>query len=38
MTGTSDSDNGILTASFLAEGARGGETGVVAAFEQQPTG
>jgi circadian clock protein KaiC len=36
VTGPSGSGKSILAASFLAEGARQGETGVVAAFEQHP--
>lgn len=36
VAGPSGSGKSILAASFLAEGARGGETGVVAAFEQHP--
>jgi len=34
--GPSGSGKSILAAAFLAEGARGGETGVIAAFEQNP--
>jgi circadian clock protein KaiC len=36
VAGPSGSGKSILAASFLAEGARSGETGVVAAFEQHP--
>ncbi len=36
VAGPSGSGKSILAASFLAEGARAGETGVVAAFEQNP--
>ncbi len=36
VAGPSGSGKSILAASFLAEGVRGGETGVVAAFEQHP--
>jgi circadian clock protein KaiC len=36
VAGPSGSGKSILAASFLAEGARVGETGVVAAFEQHP--
>ena len=36
VAGPSGSGKSILAASFLAEGARHGETGVVAAFEQHP--
>jgi circadian clock protein KaiC len=36
VAGPSGSGKTILAASFLAEGARRGETGVVAAFEQRP--
>lgn len=36
VAGPSGSGKSILAAAFLAEGARRGETGVVAAFEQQP--
>jgi circadian clock protein KaiC len=36
VAGPSGSGKSILAASFLAEGAREGETGVVAAFEQRP--
>jgi len=36
VAGPSGSGKSILAASFLAEGARQGETGVVAAFEQHP--
>jgi circadian clock protein KaiC len=38
VAGPSGSGKSILAAAFLAEGARCGETGVVAAFEQQPNG
>ncbi len=37
VAGPSGSGKSILAASFLAEGARLGETGVIAAFEQRPT-
>ena len=37
VAGPSGSGKSILAASFLAEGARGGETGVLAAFEQHPS-
>jgi circadian clock protein KaiC len=37
IAGPSGSGKSILAAEFLAEGARRGETGVIAAFEQQPT-
>ena len=37
VAGPSGSGKSILAASFLAEGARAGETGVVAAFEQHPS-
>lgn len=36
VAGPSGSGKSILAAAFLAEGARRGETGVVAAFEQHP--
>jgi circadian clock protein KaiC len=36
VAGPSGSGKSILAAAFLAEGARAGETGVVAAFEQHP--
>jgi circadian clock protein KaiC len=36
VAGPSGSGKSVLAASFLAEGARQGETGVVAAFEQHP--
>lgn len=36
VAGPSGSGKSILAASFLAEGARRGETGVIAAFEQHP--
>ncbi|WP_280156031.1 ATPase domain-containing protein [Piscinibacter sp. XHJ-5] len=36
VAGPSGSGKSILTAAFLAEGARCGETGVVAVFEQHP--
>ncbi len=36
VAGPSGSGKSILAASFLAEGARRGETGVIAAFEQNP--
>jgi circadian clock protein KaiC len=36
VAGPSGSGKSILAAAFLAEGARGGETGVIAAFEQRP--
>ncbi len=36
VAGPSGSGKSILAAAFLAEGARCGETGVVAAFEQRP--
>jgi circadian clock protein KaiC len=36
VAGPSGSGKSILAATFLAEGARGGETGVIAAFEQHP--
>jgi circadian clock protein KaiC len=37
VAGPSGSGKSILAASFLAEGARRGETGVIAAFEQRPS-
>ena len=37
VAGPSGAGKSILASSFLAEGARCGETGVVAAFEQHPT-
>ena len=37
IAGPSGSGKSVLAAAFLAEGARLGETGVVAAFEQRPT-
>lgn len=36
VAGPSGSGKSILAATFLAEGARSGETGVIAAFEQHP--
>jgi circadian clock protein KaiC len=36
IAGPSGSGKSLLAASFLAEGARCGETGVIAAFEQRP--
>jgi circadian clock protein KaiC len=36
VAGPSGSGKSILASAFLAEGARAGETGVVASFEQQP--
>jgi circadian clock protein KaiC len=36
VAGPSGSGKSILASSFLAEGARNGETGIVAAFEQHP--
>jgi circadian clock protein KaiC len=36
VAGPSGSGKSILASAFLAEGARGGETGVIAAFEQRP--
>jgi circadian clock protein KaiC len=36
VAGPSGSGKSILASSFLAEGARSGETGVIAAFEQHP--
>lgn len=38
VSGPSGSGKSILAAAFLAEGARNGETGVIAAFEQHPSG
>ncbi|CAN7711939.1 protein kinase [Acidovorax sp. LjRoot66] len=38
VAGPSGSGKSVLAAAFLAEGARQGETGVIAAFEQQPSG
>jgi circadian clock protein KaiC len=37
VAGPSGSGKSILAAAFLAEGAREGETGVIAAFEQHPS-
>lgn len=37
VAGPSGSGKSILAAAFLAEGARVGETGVIAAFEQRPS-
>jgi circadian clock protein KaiC len=37
IAGPSGSGKSILAGAFLAEGARNGETGVIAAFEQVPT-
>jgi circadian clock protein KaiC len=37
VAGPSGSGKSILASAFLAEGARGGGTGVIAAFEQRPT-
>ena len=37
VAGPSGSGKSMLAAAFLAEGARLGETGVIAAFEQRPT-
>ena len=37
VAGPSGSGKSILTASFMAEGARRGETGVLVAFEQRPS-
>jgi len=37
VAGPSGSGKSILAARFLAEGARNGETGVIAAFEQHPS-
>ena len=36
VAGPSGSGKSIMAAAFLAEGARNGETGVIAAFEQRP--
>ncbi len=36
VAGPSGSGKSVLAAAFLAEGARAGETGVIAAFEQRP--
>jgi circadian clock protein KaiC len=36
VAGPSGSGKSILAAAFLIEGARGGETGIIAAFEQRP--
>ena len=36
VAGPSGSGKSLLAAAFLAEGARAGETGVIAAFEQRP--
>jgi circadian clock protein KaiC len=36
VAGPSGSGKSVLATTFLAEGARGGETGVIAAFEQHP--
>ncbi len=36
VAGPSGAGKSILAGAFLAEGARGGETGVIAAFEQRP--
>jgi len=36
VAGPSGSGKSLLASAFLAEGARGGETGVIAAFEQRP--
>jgi len=36
VAGPSGSGKSILAATYLSEGARGGETGVIAAFEQHP--
>jgi circadian clock protein KaiC len=36
VAGPSGSGKSVLAAAFLAEGARSGETGVIAAFEQNP--
>ncbi len=38
VAGPSGAGKSVLAAAFLAEGARQGETGVIAAFEQQPSG
>lgn len=37
VAGPSGSGKSVLAAAFLAEGARGGETGVIVSFEQIPT-
>lgn len=37
VAGPSGSGKSLLAAAFLAEGARNGETGLIAAFEQRPT-
>ncbi|MDC6726461.1 RAD55 family ATPase, partial [Leclercia adecarboxylata] len=37
VAGPSGSGKSILAATFLAEGARNGETGVIAVFEQRPS-
>ena len=37
IAGPSGSGKSVLAAAFLTEGARKGETGVIAAFEQRPT-
>jgi len=37
VAGPSGAGKSILAAAFLVEGARAGETGVIAAFEQRPT-
>lgn len=37
VAGPSGSGKSILASAFLAEGARHGETGIIAAFEQRPT-
>ena len=37
VAGPSGSGKSILASAFLAEGARSGETGVIAAFEQRPS-
>jgi len=37
VAGPSGSGKSILASAFLAEGARNGETGVIAAFEQRPS-
>jgi circadian clock protein KaiC len=37
IAGPSGSGKSVLAAAFLTEGARRGETGVIAAFEQRPT-
>ena len=38
LDGPSGSGKSVLASAFLAEGARRGETGVIAAFEQRPDG